>query len=123
MAKQDLLTNPDFEQYQKDLHIRLRNYILKLHDLIIQASDNPTALQNNMFKIYALKSVIAEIEIILELPSFYVTKEKRRTIGERIKKKIVDIWERIILGEEDTTIPSSFRSATDPKRETTKEVM
>ena len=76
-----------------------------------------------MFKIYALKSVIAEIEIILELPSFYVTKEKRRTIGERIKKKIVDIWERIILGEEDTTIPSSFRSATDPKRETTKEVM
>lgn len=101
MAKSDLIQNPDFELYQKDLRKRLEEHIRTLHNFVVMPSEDKAALEKNLLTIHSLKAVIAENESILRLPEFYVPKEGRDKVKNKMMQIILSIWRGVFIEGQD----------------------
>lgn len=99
MAKKDLLSNPDFIEYQKDLQKRLEDHVRTLHNFTVMPCDSKDALQQNLVTIHSLKAIIAENESILRLPETYVEKEKQKIVKNKSMQIILSIWRKIFIQE------------------------
>jgi len=100
MAKIDLMLNPDFVAYQKDLQARLENHVRMLHNFAMMECKDSITLEENLFTIHALNAVIAENESILRLPELYVSKEKRESIKTKSMQIILSIWRKVFIHEQ-----------------------
>jgi hypothetical protein len=84
MSKANLIQSEDFKEYQKALLQRLEDHYTILHGLLSMASTSLDAMQTKMIKLEALRAVIAEVELIYNLPLESI---KNTEPGKAIAKK------------------------------------
>lgn len=102
MSKVDLLHNEDFYEYQKDIESRLARHVRELVILINSGIGTTGAENDLLMRINSKRAIIAELEIILNLPGLYTKKEDEKKAFQKKKEAVfLDVF-RSMFGTEST---------------------
>ena len=106
MSKSNLLQSEDFKEYQKALLQRLEDHYVILHGLLSLPSRSLDDMQVKMIKLEALRAVIAEVELIYNLPLDSIrTTEPGKAVAKKNSHSFLDSMARAFnsthAGEKD----------------------
>lgn len=104
MAKADLINSDDFRAYQKDLERRLEDAVKAFHHILIQPASSWDDAKLRLIKLEGARAVIAELELVIALPSTYLpetNKDAQAKIKKTLAGRFIDIFRSAFRAEEE----------------------